>query len=87
MVQIHLQGKLILGTIAMALAVGAHALSATPMLGDSAPPLPRPGHVVMVIEGNHSYSQLIDSPDAPYINKLTAQGAVFTQSFGVAYPS
>ena len=41
----------------------------------------------MVIEENHSYSQIIDSPDAPYINSLAARGAVFTQSFGVTYPS
>jgi len=41
----------------------------------------------MVIEENHSYSQIIDSPDAPYINRLAAQGAVFTQSFGVTHPS
>jgi acid phosphatase len=40
-----------------------------------------------VIEENHSYSQIIESPDAPYINSLAAQGAVFTQSFGVTYPS
>jgi acid phosphatase len=41
----------------------------------------------MVIEENHAYSQIIDSPDAPYINRLAAQGAVFTQSFGATYPS
>jgi arylsulfatase A-like enzyme len=41
----------------------------------------------MVIEENHSYSQIIDSPDAPYINQLAAQGAVFTQSFGITHPS
>jgi acid phosphatase len=41
----------------------------------------------MVIEENHSYSQIIDSPDAPYINRLTAQGAVFTQSFDVTHPN
>ena len=87
MVQIDMQWKLILGTIAMALAVGVCPLSAASRLGDSAPPLPRPDHIVMVIEENHSYSQIIDSSDAPYINRLAAQGAVFTQSFGVTYPS
>jgi hypothetical protein len=82
-----MQGKLILGMIAIALAMSALALSATPTLGGSAPPLPRPDHIVMVIEENHSYSQIIDSPDAPYMNRLATQGAVFTQSFGVTYPS
>ena len=87
MVHIHMQAKLILGTIALALAVGAGALSAKSALGSSVPLLPRPDHIVMVIEENHSYSQIIDSPDAPYINSLAARGAVFTQSFGAAYPS
>jgi hypothetical protein len=79
--------KLILGTIAMPLALGACALSAASALDVSTPRLPRPDHIVMVIEENHSFSQIIDSPDAPYINRLAAQGAVFTKSFGVTYPS
>ena len=87
MVHIHMQAKLILGTIALALAVGAGALSAKSALGSSVPLLPRPDHIVMVIEENHSYSQIIDSPDAPYINSLAARGAVFTKSFGATYPS
>jgi len=79
--------KLILGTIVLPLAMGACAFAAASTLSGSAPHLPRPDHIVMVIEENHSYSQIIDSPDAPYINRLAAQGAVFTQSFGVTYPS
>ena len=82
-----MQWRLILGSIAMALAAGVCALSATSTLGGSASPLPRPDHIVMVIEEKHSYSQIIDSPDAPYINRLAAQSAVFTQSFGVTHPS
>ena len=82
-----MQWKLILGTIIMALAVGLCAHSATSAQSGSAPPLPRPDHIVMVIEENHSYSQIFDSPDAPYINRLAAQGTVFTQSFGVTHPS
>jgi phosphatidylinositol-3-phosphatase len=55
--------------------------------GDNNFPLPRPDHIVLVIEENHAYSQIINSPDAPYINRLAAQGALFTQSFGITYPS
>jgi hypothetical protein len=87
MVHIHMRWKLILGTIAMPLAMGTCAISAASALDVSTPHLPRPDHIVMVIEENHSFSQIIDSPDAPYINRLAAQGAVFTQSFGVTYPS
>ena len=34
--------------------------------------VPRPDHVVIVIEENHSYSEIIGSPAAPYINSLAA---------------
>ena len=71
----------------MPLAMGAGILSASSILAGTTPPLPRPDHIVIVIEENHSYGQIIDSPDAPYINKLAARGAVFTQSFGATYPS
>jgi hypothetical protein len=86
-VRIHMLWKLMLGTFAMGLAGGLCALSAASPLDSSALPLPRPDHIVLVIEENHSYSQIIDSPDAPYINSLAAHGAVLTQSFGVTYPS
>src|SRR5262245_57648456 len=49
--------------------------------------LPRPDHVVIVIEENHSFSQIIGSPAAPYINSLAQQGALFTQSFATTHPS
>jgi hypothetical protein len=81
-----MQWKPILRTITMPLAAGVCVLAASSTLGGT-PHLPRPDHIVVVIEENHSYSQIIDSPDAPYINNLAAQGAVFTQSFGVTYPS
>jgi phosphatidylinositol-3-phosphatase len=77
--------KFTFGTVAVA--VGLGILSSASAVGNNAPPLPRPDHIVIVIEENHSYSQIIDSPNAPYINRLAAQGAVFTQSFGVTYPS
>jgi phosphatidylinositol-3-phosphatase len=49
--------------------------------------VPRPDHVVVVMEENHSYSDIIGSPSAPYINSLASQGALFTQSFAVTHPS
>jgi phosphatidylinositol-3-phosphatase len=49
--------------------------------------VPRPDHVVMVIEENHSYADIIGSTAAPYINSLAQQGALFTASFGIAHPS
>jgi hypothetical protein len=49
--------------------------------------VPRPDHVVIVIEENHSYSEIIGSSAAPYINSLAAQGALFTQSSATTHPS
>ncbi len=47
--------------------------------------VPRPDHVVIVIEENHSYSEIIGSSAAPYINSLAAQGALFTQSYAITH--
>ncbi len=51
------------------------------------PPFPRPDHIVLVIEENHSYDQIINSPSAPYVNQLAQRGAVMTRSFGTTHPS
>src|SRR5437762_2641528 len=46
-----------------------------------------PDHVVLVIEENHGYSEIIGSSQAPYINSLAAQGALMTNSFAITHPS
>src|SRR4051794_26927613 len=50
--------------------------------------VPRPDHVVMVIEENHSYSQVLGSPStAPYMFSLATSGANMTNSFALTHPS
>ncbi len=49
--------------------------------------LPRPDHILIVIEENKSFSQIIGNPDAPYINALAQRGALFTNAHGVTHPS
>src|SRR5450432_2295689 len=49
--------------------------------------VPRPDHIVIVIDENHSESDVIGKSAAPYINSLAAKGANFTHSFGVTHPS
>jgi len=49
--------------------------------------VPTPDHVVVVMEENHAYSEIIGSADAPYINTLAGRGALFTQSFAIEHPS
>ncbi len=63
----------------------AHA--ALPPAAHAAAALPVPSHVVIVIEENHSYNQIIGSPSAPYINSLAGQGASFTDSHAITHPS
>ena len=53
----------------------------------SHPPLPRPDHIVVVIEENHSLAQIMDSPAAPYLNTLARKGALLTNSYAVTHPS
>ena len=51
------------------------------------PGVPTPAHVVIVMEENHGYSQIIGSSQAPYINSLASAGALFTNSYAITHPS
>jgi len=73
---------LLLGIVLVAL-----ASSATPVGHAAAGVVPTPAHVVVVMEENHSYADVIGSPSAPYLNSLAQQGALFTSSFAVQHPS
>jgi hypothetical protein len=65
---------------------GSFAAGVAPAAAATA--IPRYDHVVVVMEENHSYSDIIgDTTDAPYINSLAQNGVSFTQSFAVEHPS
>jgi phosphatidylinositol-3-phosphatase len=50
--------------------------------------LPRPDHVVVVIEENRSYMQIMDMHNHnSYIHALAKRGMLFTRSYGVTHPS
>jgi acid phosphatase len=50
--------------------------------------LPRPDHVVVVIEENRSYMQIMDMHNHDsYIHALAKRGMLFTSSYGVTHPS
>jgi acid phosphatase len=49
--------------------------------------LPRPDHVVIVIEENRAYTHIIGNMAAQYINGVANRGALFSQSYGVTHPS
>ena len=49
---------------------------------------PRPDHIVVVVEENHGYAQIMDKLNrASYIHTLAKQGALLTESYGVSHPS
>jgi phosphatidylinositol-3-phosphatase len=48
------------------------------------PPTPRYDHIVIVVEENHSASQVMASP---YLSSLAARGASFSRMYGVIHPS
>lgn len=54
---------------------------------DTLAKVPRPDHIVIVIEENHGYNQIVGSKNAAYINKLIDEGALFTDAHGVTHPS
>lgn len=72
---------------ALLLTILGATLTAVPSCPASAQTLPLPAHIVIVMEENHSYSQIIKSPLAPYINSLAAEGASFTDSHAITHPS
>jgi len=49
--------------------------------------LPRYDHILIVVEENKDYEQIIGSKAAPYLNKLASEGATFTRMFGEEHPS
>jgi acid phosphatase len=49
--------------------------------------LPRYDHVVIVVEENKDYEEIIGNARAPYINMLKAEGANFTQMFAEEHNS
>ncbi|MFB7668782.1 alkaline phosphatase family protein [Kitasatospora sp. NPDC056138] len=71
-------------SLALALAPHSSAVAAAATAGT----VPTPAHIVVVMEENHSFDDVIgDTSDAPYINSLASQGALMTSSFGVTHPS
>ena len=63
------------------------SISVIAFISSAAASLPRPDHIVLVIEENHSFAEIIRNSAAPYINSLAQQGALFTSSHAITHPS
>ncbi len=57
------------------------------MTGPAVPVIPAFDHIFVVVMENHSSSQIIGSPNAPYINQLAARYGLAASYTGVAHPS
>jgi acid phosphatase len=49
--------------------------------------VPQFGHVVLVVEENHSYSEVIGNADMPYLNSLASKYGLATEYFANTHPS
>lgn len=75
-------------SVAMAAAVVLYPHGTAPTVEATASTIPAPAHIVVVMEENHSYSDIIgNTSNAPYFNSLAAQGALLTSSHAVTHPS
>ena len=75
------------GRRSAALLAALAALLPTAGCGTVRAQIPRPDHIVVVIEENHGYSDIIGSPRAPYLNELARQGASLTDFYAITHPS
>src|SRR6476620_1607287 len=49
--------------------------------------MPSYDHIVVVVEENHSFGEIIGNPQAPYINSLANSGALLTNYHAITHPS
>lgn len=77
----------LIGAVALAALAALAASPAAPRVALRAAALPRPAHIVIVIEENRSQANIIGNKSAPFINALAANGAMMAQSFAETHPS
>jgi phosphatidylinositol-3-phosphatase len=66
--------------------VASNAASLTVNSGSS-PTIPQFSHVFVVLEENHSFSDVIGNADMPYLNGLASANSLATQYYADAHPS
>jgi hypothetical protein len=72
------------GLLAVASTLGAPASAAE---GPVPTGVPRLEHVFVIMMENHGYSQIINNPNAPFINKYAKTANLATNYFAIAHPS
>jgi len=74
---------------AVTLSLLAAALVATATAGEGPKPtgVPHLDHVYVIMMENHGYSQIVNNPNAPFINQFATANNSATNYFAVAHPS
>jgi acid phosphatase len=81
---------LLLSLLATGCGGGSSSNSTSPQTPSTPPAnvtVPEVGHVVIVLEENHSYSSVIGNPVMPFFNSLASKGGVATNYFANFHPS
>ena len=76
------KARIILSLLAAALAGVASAAEGPIPQG-----IPHLNHVYLIMMENHGYSQILDNPNAPFINHLARTANLATNYFAIAHPS
>src|SRR3954452_24983748 len=79
--------RILRGTLLRLLGATAGVLMAVGLALGTTARLPHYDHVLVVILENHSFNQIFERADAPFLRALRKKGAIFTRSFGVTHPS
>jgi phosphatidylinositol-3-phosphatase len=61
--------------------------TAAPAPSGSLPAGAGPRRIVVVVEENHSFDQVVGNAQAPFLNQLAGQGVLLTGFFGTTHPS
>jgi phosphatidylinositol-3-phosphatase len=76
-------------TTAVALGLMAATVTGQALAGEGPVPhgAPHLDHVFVILMENHGYSQIINNPNAPFINQYAGKANLGTNYFAVAHPS
>ena len=81
--QLLLGGLRLRSVLEATLGAEPHAMPVSTAAGK----LPAPDHIVIVIDENKAYGDIIGSSSAPYINQLAARGALLKSFYAQHHPS
>ncbi len=74
-------------TVALGLLASTFTYQASAAEGPVPRGVPHLDHVVVIMMENHGYSQIINNPNAPFINKYAKSANLATNYFAIAHPS